>query len=127
MHENCDLDLKVALRNVENLIYMVLEAPVALANRLESLYKHSKRPQSSLRGADGTTERRTDGPTDQQTNKRVSKTCKMVSIHAFTIPEEIIKLSSSAAVLILIIETIRVVNSNTVAKSSTSTLDQLAV
>ena len=52
------------------------------ANRLESLYKHSKRPQSSLRGPGGTTERRTDQPTDQQTNKRVSKTCRMVSIHA---------------------------------------------
>ena len=39
---------------------------LAKANRLESLYKHSKRPQSSLRGPGGTTERRTDRPTNQQ-------------------------------------------------------------
>ena len=43
---------------------------LAKANRLESLYKHSKRPQSSLRGPGGTTERRTDRPTDRQTNKK---------------------------------------------------------
>ena len=43
---------------------------LAKANRLESLYRHSKRPQSSLRGPGGTTERRTDRPTDRQTNKK---------------------------------------------------------
>ena len=43
---------------------------LAKANRLESLYKHSKRPQSSLRGPGGTTERRTDRPTDKLTNKK---------------------------------------------------------
>ena len=62
---------------------------LAKANRLESLYKHSKRPQSSLRGPDGTTERQTDRPTDQQT-KKVSKTCRMVSIHALTMPKQIV-------------------------------------
>ena len=40
---------------------------LAKANRLESLYKHSKRPQSSLRGPGGTTERRTDRPTNKPT------------------------------------------------------------
>ena len=43
---------------------------LAKANRLESLYKNSKRPQSSLRGPGGTTERWTDRPTDPQTNKK---------------------------------------------------------
>ena len=42
---------------------------LAKANRLESLYKHSKRPQSSPRGPDGTTERRTDRPTNRPTKK----------------------------------------------------------
>ena len=55
---------------------------LAKAYRLESLYKHSKRPQSSLRGPDGTIERRTDRPTNKKGFRKHAEWFRSMVHHA---------------------------------------------